>query len=47
MTEALRINRKNENRQPKEIGGGGPTPPQYTRDLGSERLSGCKGRDLR
>jgi hypothetical protein len=45
MTEALRVSRKNENRQPQEIGGWG-NPPECTRELESERLSGLKGRDL-
>ena len=43
--EALRVSRKNENRQPQEIGGWG-NPPECTRELESERLSGLKGRDL-
>jgi hypothetical protein len=34
------------NRQLREIGGGGD-PLECTRDLGSERLSGHKGKDLR
>ena len=45
-TEALRASRKNGNGQPREIGDGG-TPLEYTRDLGGERLSGLKGRDLK
>ena len=45
-TEALRASRKNRNRQPQEVGGLGD-PPECTRDLGGERLSGFKGRDLR
>ena len=45
-TEALRASRKNGNRQPPEIGGW-QDPLEYTRDLGGERLSGLKGRDLR
>jgi hypothetical protein len=45
-SEALRTCRKNGIRQPQEIGGWG-NPPEYTRDLGSERLSGLKGRNLR
>ena len=45
-TEALRASRKNGNRQPQEIGGWGD-PPECTRDLGGERLSGLKGKDLR
>lgn len=46
MTEVLMSGRKNVNRQPQEIGGWGD-PPECTRDLGGERLSGLKGRDLR
>ena len=45
-TEALRVSRKNENRQPQEIGGWGD-PPESTRDLGDKKLSGLKGKDLR
>jgi hypothetical protein len=45
-TEALRASRKNVNRQPQEVGGW-RDPPEYTRDLGGERLPGLKGRDLR
>ena len=41
MTEAQRDSRKNENRQPWEIGGWGD-PPECTRDLGGERLLGIK-----
>jgi hypothetical protein len=44
--EALRVSRKNENRQPQEIGGWGD-PPESTRDLGDKKLSGLKGKDLR
>ena len=44
--EALRASRKNGNRQPPEIGGW-QDPLEYTRDLGGERLSELKGRDLR
>ena len=40
--------RKNVNRKPQEIGGLGDPPfPEFTRDLGGERLPGLKGRDLR
>jgi hypothetical protein len=47
-TEALRASRKNGNRQPREVGSwGGGNPPECTSDLGGERLSGLKGRDLR
>jgi hypothetical protein len=42
----LRASRKNGSRQPWEIGGWGD-PPEYSRDLRDERLSGVKGRDLR
>ena len=45
-TEALRARRENWNRQPREIGGWGD-PTECTRDLGGERLSGLKGRNLR
>ena len=41
-TETLRAIRKNGNRQLQEIGGWGD-PPECTRDLGGERLSGLKG----
>jgi hypothetical protein len=44
-TEALRTSRKNVNRQPQEVGDWGD-PPECTRDLGGERLSALKGRDL-
>ena len=44
--KGLRARGKNVNRQPQEIGGWGD-PPECTRDLGGERLSGLKGRDLR
>jgi hypothetical protein len=43
--EALGARRKKGSRQPQEIGGCGD-PPECTRDLGGERLSGIKGRDL-
>jgi hypothetical protein len=33
--------------QPQEIGGVGVYPPEFTSDLGGERLSGLKRRDLR
>jgi hypothetical protein len=39
MTESLRASRKNENRKPWEIGGCGD-PPECTRVLGGEKLSG-------
>ena len=45
-TEALRASRKNRKKQPREVGGWGD-PPECTRDLGGERFSGLKGRDLR
>jgi hypothetical protein len=45
-TEALRASRMNANRQPWEVVGGGD-PLEYSRDLGSERLSGLKGRNPR
>ena len=45
-TEALRASRKNGNRQPWEVGGWG-YPPECTRNMGGERLSGPKVRDLR
>jgi hypothetical protein len=44
--EALRASKKNGNRQPREIGGW-RDPPKLTRDMGGERLSGLKGKDLR
>ena len=37
--------RKNGNRQSQEIGGWG-APPECTRDLGDERFSGFKEREL-
>ena len=43
---ALRTSRKNGNRQPQEIGGW-ENLPEFTRDLGGERFSGLKERDLR
>jgi hypothetical protein len=43
--EALRASRKNGNRQPREVGCWGDLL-EYTGDLGGERLSGLKGRDL-
>ena len=46
-TEVLRASRKTGNRQPLEREGCGEDPPEWTRDLGGERLSGLKGRDLR
>lgn len=42
----LRASRKNGNWQLWEVGGWGD-PPECTRDLGGERLSGLIGRDLR
>jgi hypothetical protein len=45
-TEALRASRKNRNRQPQEVGVGRGAL-ECIRDLGGERLSGLKGRDLR
>jgi hypothetical protein len=42
VKEALRISRKNRNRQPQEIGGWGH-PPECTIDLGGKRLFGIKG----
>ena len=45
-TKALRTSRKNGNRQPGEVGDCGYTP-ECTRDMGSERVSRLKGRDLR
>ena len=44
--KSLRASRKNENRQPREIEGWGD-PPECTRDLGGEGLSGLKERDRR
>jgi hypothetical protein len=38
-TEALRAIRKNQNKQPQEIRGWGK-PPECTRNLGGERLTG-------
>jgi hypothetical protein len=46
-TEALRASKKNGNRQPWKVGGWGGRAPECTRDLGDERLSRLKGRDLR
>jgi hypothetical protein len=46
MIEALRASKKIGNTQPREMGGWGD-PPECTRDLGGERLSGLKGRDLK
>ena len=46
MTEALRANRKNGNNQTWEIVCLRDLP-ECTTDLGGERLSGLKGRDLR
>jgi hypothetical protein len=42
-TEALRISRKNANRQHQEIGAWG-YPPECTRDPGGKRLPGLIGR---
>jgi hypothetical protein len=47
MSEALGASRKNGNRQLWELGGGGRDPLECTRDLGGERPSGLRGRDLR
>jgi hypothetical protein len=44
-TEALRASKKNQNRQLWEVGGW-VYPPECTRGLRGERLSGLKGRDL-
>jgi hypothetical protein len=44
-TEALRADRKNGNRKPQEVGSWGDSL-ECTRDLGGERLSELKGRDL-
>jgi hypothetical protein len=44
--KSLRASRKNGNRQPQEIEGWGD-PPECTRDLVGERLSGIKKMDLR
>jgi hypothetical protein len=44
-TEALRTSRKNGNQQPWEVGGRDSL--ECTGDLGGERLSELKGRDLR
>ena len=38
--------RKSGNMKPQEVGGW-RDPPECTRDLGGERISGLKGRDLR
>ena len=43
-TEALRASRKNGSRQPQEVGGW-KKPPECTRDLGFNHLSGLKERD--
>jgi hypothetical protein len=45
-TEALKAIRKNGNKKPREVGGL-VDPPECTRDRGSERLPGLKGRDPR
>ena len=50
-TEVLRSSRKNGNRQPQEVRGGREGwgwggYPECTRDLGGEKLSGLKWRDL-
>jgi hypothetical protein len=44
--KSLRASRKNGNMQPWEVGGWGD-PPECTRDMGSDRLSGLKGKHLR
>jgi hypothetical protein len=46
ISEALRANKLNGNRQPQELVGGGDLL-ECTRDLGEERLSRLQGRDLR
>jgi hypothetical protein len=46
MTEALRENRKNGNKQPLEVGDWGD-PPECIRNLGGKRHSGLKERDIR
>ena len=43
-TEALKASRKNGNRQPREVGGGG-TLQNVPENLGGERLSELKGRE--
>ena len=45
-TEALTASRQNENSQPQEVGGV-EDPPECTKDLGGERLSGLKEGNLR
>jgi hypothetical protein len=45
-TEALRVSRKNGNKQPQERGAWG-NPSECIRELGDERLSGIKVRELR
>jgi hypothetical protein len=45
-TEALRASSKNRNRQPYEVEGW-RDHLEFTRDLGSKRVSGLKGRDFR
>ena len=45
-TEALKASRKNGNRQPQEVGGEGTDTLECSRDMGGERLSGLKRRDL-
>ena len=45
-TKALRANRKNGNRQPREVGGWGNPPPRMHQNQGGERLSGLKGGTL-
>jgi hypothetical protein len=45
ITKAPRDSRKNGNKQPQEVGGGGGAL-ECTRDLGGERLSAIKGKNL-
>jgi hypothetical protein len=45
-TEALKASRNNGNRQPQEVGGEGTDTLECSRDMGGERLSGLKRRDL-
>ena len=45
MSEALRSSIKNRSSQPRE-GGGCGNPPESTRDMGCERLTEIKDRNL-
>jgi hypothetical protein len=49
--EVPRVSRMNGNMQPWGVGGGGlrggGNPPECARDLGGEKLSGLKRRDLK